>query len=203
MKKAQRLQKPPTTARRKNRQRAKRLAGEAVRAQLGAARKKLKTTTQLVAIRRTSQGETIIGVQKGLFGHPGTVILRIDDASLVGCVEDRAELAKLVNNVGILAVSQLFRHDLSQGVEGLAKTIVAWAGIDLDKLAEAALEDPEGISGFSPGPDSGNERVCPVCEAAGFTPETIGPHIDAAHTTEAIDVPSVDDAHPNETTPIL
>lgn len=202
MKKKERLQKPPTSKRRKNRQKAKRLAGEAVRAQLGRARKKLRADAPVTAIRRAMQGEIVIGVRKGLFGHPGTVILKIDDASLVGCVEDRAELAKLVNNVGLLVVAQLFRHDLTQGIEGLAKTIVAWAGIDLEALQKAAEEDPERISDFSPAPDSGNERTCPVCEAVGFTPDTIAAHIDAAHT-EVIDVPSVDDAHPNETTPIL
>lgn len=192
MKKAQRKQKPPTSRRRKNRQREKRIAGEALRAQLGRARKHLRADAPVIAIRRVQQGEIAIGIRRGLFGHPGTVLLRVDDASIVGCTEDNTELAKLVNNIGLLVAAQLFGHDLTKGVEGLGKSIATWAGIDLEALAKAAADDTDEVIG--------NERTCPSCKSGGFTPETIGEHVSLCATS--VEVPSVDDIT-NETAPVL
>jgi hypothetical protein len=147
---------------------AKRLATKALTNLVGAARRRLRTDAPVVAVRRGKDREIVIGVRKGLMGHPGTVILRIDDVSIAGMQEDVAELAKFINNVGLLTVAQLFRHDLAQGIDGLAKSIATWAGVDLEALkatadaesgdtstpqAEVPAPTPESISDFSPGQD--------------------------------------------------
>lgn len=119
----------------------KRLATEEVSRQIGRARKRLRSDAPVVALRRAIDGEVVIGIRRGLFGHPGTVLLRVDDASIVGCVEDKAELGKLVNNVGLLVTAALFKHNLAEGVDGLAKSIARWAGIDLEALAKEAAEE--------------------------------------------------------------
>lgn len=146
----------------------KRLALERARNELSTARKRLRTDAPITALRLEAKGEIVIGVRRGLFGHPNDVVLRVDDTSIVGCVEDRAELAKLVNNVGLLVVSQLFRHDLAEGVDGLGKSIATWAGIDLDKLAaEAAADDAPVPTDYS----------CPQCGTAGLTPDSLQEHL--------------------------
>lgn len=118
-----------------------RLAREKVRNKLSAARKRLRADAPVTAIRLVADGEIAIGIRRGLFGHPGTVMLRVDDAAIVGCVEDRSELAKLVNNVGLLVVSQLFGHNLAEGVEGLGASVAKWAGINLEALKREAEAD--------------------------------------------------------------
>lgn len=194
MKKKQRLEKPPTSKRRKNRQRAKRKATTEVSFAIGAVRKRLRADAPVTAVRRVAEGEIAIGIRRGLFGHPGTVLLRINDASIVGCVEDKAELAKFVNNVGLLVTAQLFKHSLADGIEDLGKSIAKWAGIDLEALAKAAAEeDPESISDFSPGANS-NYR-CPTCACPVAGPEAL-----AAHTCPVL---NTDDVTSNETTPVL
>lgn len=144
----------------------KRLALRAVTSAVGKARKRLRSDAPVIAVRRSQQEEIVIGVRRGLFGHPGTVILKIDDLSIAGMSEDVGELAKFINNVGLLTVAQLFKHDLTQGINGLAQSIASWAGIDLEALKKAAEEEaatsntpqaevlpetPESISDFSPG----------------------------------------------------
>lgn len=192
MKKAQRLQKAPTTKRRKNRQRQRRIETEATQLLVSRQRKRMRADLAVTALRREIDGEIVIGVRKGLFGHPGTVILRVDDASLVGCVEDREELAKLVNNVGILAVSQLFNHNLAEGIEGLAKTIVRWAGIDLEALKAEAEQDA------GPGP-----YQCQHCPETFQYADGYATHLELVHAAPVtVEVPSVDDITATEA-PVL
>lgn len=134
-------QKPPTPMRRKNRQKAKRLAHTEAMNVVSRATKKLRADTSLTVVRRVADESIVVGVRKGTFGHPGTVILRVDDLSLAGMIEEKAELAKFINNVGLLAVSQLFNYNLAEGLDGLGKHLAKWAGIDVDALLKAAAED--------------------------------------------------------------
>lgn len=141
MKKRDEKNKPPTLKRRKNKQKAKRLAHTQLMNEISTTARKLRADASLVAVRRVMQGDVIIGVRKGLFGHPNPVMLRLDDASIAGCAEDKTELAKFVNNMGLLVVSQMFNHNLAEGIEKLGESIARWAGIDLEALRKAAAEE--------------------------------------------------------------
>lgn len=166
---------------------ARRLEAERKRNVISTNMRRHRADVSITAMRLDSEGEVVIGVRYGLFGHPRNVMLRIDDEALVGCVEDRAELAKLVNNVGILVTSQLFGHNLAEGIEKLGETVALWAGIDLDKLrAEAAASEiPVPLA---------EPHVCDLCRDQ--PPGSTCPPI-------TIEVPSVDDAHPRDEAPVL
>lgn len=122
----------------------KRLATEAARNVLTKARRSLRADVNLIALNRPSDDEVLIGVRQGVFGHPGNVLLRVDYTSVVGCVEDKAELGKLVNNLGILALSQLIGYNLAEGLDNFGKAFANWAQIDLEELVCKAKEGEQG-----------------------------------------------------------
>lgn len=175
MKKNDPKNKPPTDKRRKNRQAAKRREHTRAMRLLSDKVKQMRTDLHLVMVRDVMGQKVSIGVRRGLFGHPAGVILHVDDASIVGCVEDTAELAKFVNNLGILAASQLFGHNLAEGIEGLGKTMAKWAGIDLEALAKAAEADADdydnGVQETAPA-----LYVCPKCQSQWPSAEAMNEH---------------------------
>lgn len=131
---------------RENKRKTQRLEHQRRVNQLSAARKRLRADVGVVAMRLVQEEELVFFVRRGLFGHKNNVLLRVNDIELAGCAEDPSELAKLVNNVGILVVSQMFGHNLAEGVTTLGKTVAAWAGIDLTGLhAEAAAEEQPAL----------------------------------------------------------
>jgi hypothetical protein len=98
-----------------------------------------RASASVVALRR--EGNTIFGMRTGLFGHPTTTVLRVPDETVVGAIEDAQELGSMVTQVGMLVMASLFNYNLAFGVEGLAKKMAAWAGIDVEALKKAAEEE--------------------------------------------------------------
>lgn len=134
-------QKSPTPKRRKNRAKTKRQEHARKMNVLAAVKRKLRSDVSITALRLERDEEVVVGVREGLFGHPRTTLLRLDDIAIAGAAEDVGELAKLVNNVGILVTSQLFGHNLAEGLQDLGKSIARWAGIDIEALKKADAEE--------------------------------------------------------------
>jgi hypothetical protein len=115
-----------------------------------------RTFANIVAIRdqpplkrgetEREPGQSVFGVRTGLFGHPTTTVLRVQDEKVVGAVEDVRELAEIATQVGLLTLGALLKYNLAGGPEGLAKALALWCGIDLEKLArEAEAADLEKV----------------------------------------------------------
>jgi hypothetical protein len=103
-----------------------------------------RANASVVALRR--EGNTIFGMRTGLFGHPTTTVLRVPDETVVGAIEDAQELGSMVTQVGMLVMASLFNYNLAFGVEGLAKKMAAWAGIDVEALRKAAEEEAAKVT---------------------------------------------------------
>ncbi len=123
--------------RRKNRQKAKRLATAAEMLQLRQGLESLKADTNIRMVRTPENG-VALGVRHGLIGHPQEVVLQVTGEKIVGGVEDVQELAEVVNQVGLLTLASLLRFNLADGPEELARALARWAGIDLKALKAAA-----------------------------------------------------------------
>lgn len=127
-----------------------RLAREGATNILGSAHKNLRRDIQLSVLNQPSQEKLLFGVVTGTFGSPGVVAYPLSYESIVGMVEERAAFAAVVNNVGLLALAALVRHNLAEGVEGLPRKIYQFAGIDLDALQKEA--DADGAAVVTPAP---------------------------------------------------
>ena len=192
------------TSKKRHKNRAKAVRREKTRAakQISVARRHLRADAPVIALRREAAGEIVIGVRRGLFGHPGTVVLRVDDVSIAGIAEDNTELAKFVNNVGLLTVAQLFGHNLAEGLEGLGKAVAKWAGLDLEALAREDAAESESCQVATSSPA---QYTCPHCSAPAGSADELRAHFDACPLLPPptpVEVPSVDDVHPNEA-PVL
>lgn len=134
-------------------------------------------------------GEILIGVARGFTGA-GEVLYRIDAEKLAGAVEDRAELAVIVNNLGLLVLAQLTGFNLAESLEELPKALAKWAHIDIkalraaedrDVLAQKALaiaqKTVHGKHGHSCGldaPDFVKGETCEcTCECTGTPAQTV------------------------------
>lgn len=101
-----------------------------------------RTYANVIAVRRaaagTEGGNILFGMRTGLFGHPTTTTLKVEDEKLVGAVEDVRELGEIAAQVGLLTLGALVNYNLAWGPEGLAKALCRWANIDLSELEKAA-----------------------------------------------------------------
>jgi hypothetical protein len=86
-------------------------------------------------------GEVVFGVRTGLFGHPTTTVLRIQEERIAGAVEDASELGEVVTQLGLLTLGALLNFNLAEGPEELARAFARWAGIDLAQLRREAEEE--------------------------------------------------------------
>lgn len=127
--------------RKKGQRLAKRALTETVVRQLSHQR----TYSNIVMVRRpetpTAGGELLLGVRTGLFGHPTTTVLKIQDEKVVGAVEDTKELGEIVTQLGLLTLGALLNYNLAMGPDGLAKALARWANIDLSELEKKAEEE--------------------------------------------------------------
>ena len=160
------------TAKRKQR----RLKNEKASAELRQGIKKLRADAALVALR--SNGEIIVGVRRGHFGHPSSPILRIQDEEIVGATEDVKELGAIATKLGVLALSQLFGYELAYGSEGLAKQIAKWAHIDVEALKKEIADE----AGDADGGGAGDAAPGGGLGAAGGVPAREGPEAEGGTT---------------------
>lgn len=80
-----------------------------------------------------ADGSIVIGVARGFTGA-GEVLYRIDAEKLAGAMEDRKELAVIVNNLGLLVLAQLCGFNLADSLDELPKALATWGHIDVKEL---------------------------------------------------------------------
>lgn len=131
-------------------------------------------------------GEILIGVAQGFTGA-GEILYRLDQEKLAGAIEDRKELAVIVNNLGLLVLAQLSGFNLAESLDGLPKALAQWAHIDVAKaLKDEQADTAEALRiaqklvhryhGHSCDPDYRLPEDAPcscICECAGTATQTI------------------------------
>lgn len=132
-------------------------------------------------------GDILIGVARGITGS-GEILYRLEPDKLAGAIEDRKELAVIVNNLGLLVLAQLSGFNLAESLDELPKAIAKWAHIDVQALkkdeqadmAEAlriAQKTVHGMHGHHCGldaPDFAKGETCDcVCSCTGTLDQTI------------------------------
>lgn len=80
-----------------------------------------------------ADGSIVIGVARGWTGA-GEVLYRLEAEKLAGMLEDRKELAAVVNNLGLLVLAQLSGFNLAESLDELPKALAQWAHIDIKAL---------------------------------------------------------------------
>lgn len=100
------------------------------------ARRDSRITSQYIP----ESGDIVIGVARGFTGS-GEVLYRIGAEKLAGAIEDRKELAVIVNNLGLLVLAQLCGFNLAESLDELPKALAAWGHIDVKTL----IEDDEAM----------------------------------------------------------
>lgn len=134
--------KPNAALKRTTKAKALRLAREAKRNALVREAKKSRADVGLVMLAPVSPGDDVIlGVRRGLIGHPHSPIFRIKEEDIVGAIEKVEELGGIVTKIGVLVLAQLVGHNLAMGSDGLAKKLAAFARIDLAQLEKDATEE--------------------------------------------------------------
>ena len=130
--------------RRDQRKKGQRLARRALTETIKRLETNQRTYANVVCIRR--DGNLLFGMRTGLFGHPTTTTLKVEDEKIVGAVEDTKELGEIVTQLGLLTLGALVNYNLAWGPEGLAKALARWAHIDLSELeAKAEAEALEAV----------------------------------------------------------
>lgn len=136
-------------------------------------RRDTRITSQFIP----QDGSIVISVARGWTGA-GEVLYRIDAEKLAGAIEDRKELAVIVNNLGLLVLAQLTGFNLADTLEALPKSLAAWGHIDVkvlikDDTAEAlriAQMAMHGAHGDINQPDKAPNQMC---ECLGTVHQTI------------------------------
>lgn len=121
-----------------------------------------------------ADGSIVIGVAKGWTGS-GEVLYRLEAEKLAGAIEDRKELAVIVNNLGLLVLAQLCQFNLAENLTELPKALAKWAHIDMkalkaedekDQIAEAlaiaqkTLRDKHANHGHGTADDGPSDSDC-------------------------------------------
>lgn len=127
-----------------------------------------------------TNGEMLIGVARGYTGG-GEVLYRIDAEKLAGALEDRKELAVIVNNLGLLVLAQLCGFNLAESLDDLPKAMAVWGHIDIKALkqddAAGALRIAQRtlhqVHGHSCDPDGHAVECHCKCECEGTASQTI------------------------------
>lgn len=137
------------------------------------ARRDTRITSQYIP----KDGSMVISVARGWTGA-GEVLYRIDAEKLAGAIEDRKELAVIVNNLGLLVLAQLSGFNLADTLEGLPKSLAQWAHIDVaalvkDDAQEALHIAQQTIHGKHGRGTEGGGPAEPDCECNGTETQTI------------------------------
>lgn len=74
-------------------------------------------------------GDIVIGVARGFTGA-GEVLYKLTPEVLAGAIEDRKELAVIVNNLGLLVLAQLTGFNLAESLEDLPRAIAKWGHME-------------------------------------------------------------------------
>lgn len=128
-------------------------------------------------------GDIVIGVARGFTGA-GEVLYKLTPEVLAGAIEDRKELAVIVNNLGLLVLAQLSGFNLAESLDDLPRALAKWGHMEKEfdeaqaerQKAEAlaiAQKTVHGQHGHSCDPDNGIECTGCVCECTGTEHQTI------------------------------
>lgn len=97
------------------------------------ARRDSRVTSQFIP----ETGDIVIGVARGITGS-GEVMYKITPEVLAGAIEDRKELAVIVNNLGLLVLSQLCGFNLAESLDYLPRVLAKWGHMEKAFNAVAA-----------------------------------------------------------------
>lgn len=134
------------------------LARRSARAALERLGKPERRSVTLTSAYLPGTGQVVLDVTRGAFGGSNGVLYKLDETVLAGAIEHTRELAVVINNVGLLVLSQLIGFTLGDSLEGLPAAIAKWAHIDvaeLKRLAAEEAEDEARTSGGDESPDGG------------------------------------------------
>jgi hypothetical protein len=138
-------------------------------------------------------GDIVIGVARGFTGA-GEVLYRLTPEVLAGAIEDRKELAVIVNNLGLLVLAQLSGFNLAESLDDLPRALARWGHMEKEfdetqrekQMAEALAiaqrtmhkdhgkpsnpEDPESgpADGDCPCRGTADQTVCASAVGCGF-----------------------------------
>lgn len=87
-----------------------------------------------------ADGSIVISVARGWTGA-GEILYRLEAEKLAGAIEDRKELAVIVNNLGLLVLAQLSGFNLADSLDELPKALAEWGHIDVKALTDAEEAD--------------------------------------------------------------
>jgi hypothetical protein len=83
-------------------------------------------------------GDIVIGVARGFTGA-GEVLYKLTPEVLAGAIEDRRELAVIVNNLGLLVLAQLSGFNLAESLDDLPRALAKWGHMEKE-FNEAQME---------------------------------------------------------------
>jgi hypothetical protein len=91
-------------------------------------------------------GDILIGVARGITGG-GEILYRIEPEKLAGAIEDRKELAVIVNNLGLLVLAQLSGFNLAESLDDLPRALAKWGHIEKEfDAAQAEKQVAEALA---------------------------------------------------------
>lgn len=136
------------------------------------ARRDSRITSQFVP----DTGDIVIGVAKGITGS-GEILYRITPEVLAGAIEDRKELAVIVNNLGLLVLAQLSGFNLAESLEDLPRALAKWGHMEKEfnevaaekqvaealAIAQKTIHQMHGHQGGCEAPDRAKGEPC-VCK---------------------------------------
>lgn len=109
----------------------------------------VRNDCHIVSVLDQMTGKMHFGVRRGAFGGSDEVGITLNPEDLAGAIENVAEMAKLINNLGIMVMAKLIDFDLARLAgepELWPKQFAQWAHIDVEALLkEAAEEEPEAV----------------------------------------------------------
>lgn len=144
------------------------------------ARRDTRITSQYIP----KDGSLLIGVARGFTGG-GEIMYRIEADVLAGAVEDKKELAVIVNNLGLLVLAQLTNFNLAESLEELPRAVAAWGHINATspkkddavealRIAQRTVHLQHGHQCGLDAPDIVKGELCEcLCECSGTVAQTI------------------------------
>lgn len=97
----------------------------------------------IVSAYNPENGEVVVAVRRGLFAAAQDILYKIQPEVLAGACGDRKQLATIINNVGLMVVSQLCGFNLAESLDEMPKSIAKWGHIDLAALRQDDKDDAE------------------------------------------------------------
>lgn len=132
-------------------------------------------------------GDIIVGVARGITGG-GEILYRIEPEKLAGAIEDRRELAVIVNNLGLLVLAQLSGFNLAESLDDLPRALAKWGHMEKEfdatlaekrvaealAIAQKTVHQMHGHDGGCEAPDRAKGEPCVCkCECTGTPNQTI------------------------------